>query len=170
MALTYKNLWDTLCEKHENRALTVVVDLRCRLYVLKCINDSNIKVHIQSLNTMYQQLKGMGKEIGEGNFMTLILASLLKSYQPLINMILLQTRVNTAKPLKPSIVMESILEEFDQLQIEESQSKAAGNAMLAKGGKRKGKKKKGSTQQSRNIANPDIDCWNCGEKGHTHTL
>ena len=41
--------------------------------------------------------------------------------------------------------------------------------MLAKGGKGKGKKKKGTTQQSGNIANPDIDCWNCGEKGHTHT-
>ena len=41
--------------------------------------------------------------------------------------------------------------------------------MLAKGGKGKGKKKKGSTQQSGNVANPDIDCWNCGEKGHTYT-
>ena len=41
--------------------------------------------------------------------------------------------------------------------------------MLAKGGKGKGKKNKGPTQQSGNIVNPDIDCWNCGEKGHTHT-
>ena len=41
--------------------------------------------------------------------------------------------------------------------------------MLVKGGKGKGKKKKGSTQQSGTVANPDIDCWNCGEKGHTHT-
>ena len=28
---TGKKLWDALCEKYENRALTVVVDLRCRL-------------------------------------------------------------------------------------------------------------------------------------------
>ena len=47
--------------------------------------------------------------------------------------------------------------------------KMAENVMLAKGGKGKGKKKKGSTQQSGNIVNQDIDCWNCGEKGHTHT-
>ena len=69
----------------------------------------------------------------------------------MINTISLQNRVNTSKPLKPSTVMESILEEFDRLQIKESQSKVAENAMLAKGGKGKGKKKKGSTQQSRNI-------------------
>ena len=62
---TGKKLWDALCEKHKNRALTVVVDLRCRLYVLKCLDNSNVKVHIQSLNTMYQQLKGMGEEISE---------------------------------------------------------------------------------------------------------
>ena len=103
---TDKKLWDALCEKHENRALTVVVDLRCRLYVLKCLDDSNVKVHIQSLNTMYQQLRGMGEEISKGNFTTLILASLPKSYRPLINTISLQNRVNTAKPLKPDTVME----------------------------------------------------------------
>ena len=77
---TGKKLWDALCEKHKKRVLTVVIDLRCRLYALKCLNDSNVKVHIQSLNAMYQQLKGMGKETGDGNFTTLILASLPKSY------------------------------------------------------------------------------------------
>ena len=39
--------------------------------------------------------------------------------------------------------------------------------ILAKGGNGEGKKKKGSTQQSGNVVNPDIDCCNCGEKGHT---
>ena len=137
--------------------------------MLKCLDHSNVKVHIQLLNTMYQQLKGMGEEISESDFTTLILTPLPKSYRPLINTISLQNRVNTSKPLKPSTVMESILEEFDRLQIKECQSKAAENAMLAKGGKGKGKKKKGSTQQSRNVANPDINCWNCGEKDHSHT-
>ena len=58
---TSKKLWDAPCEKHKKRALTVVVDLQRRLYVLKCLDNLNVKVHIQSLNAMYQQLKGMGK-------------------------------------------------------------------------------------------------------------
>ena len=77
---TGKKLWDALCEKHKKRALTVVVELQCRLYVLKCVNGLNVKVHIQLLNAMYQQLKGMGEEISDGNFMTLIFTSLPKSY------------------------------------------------------------------------------------------
>ena len=48
---TSKKLWDVLREKHEKRALTVVVDVQCRLYVLKCLDDSNVKVqthHVQA--------------------------------------------------------------------------------------------------------------------------
>ena len=160
---TGKALWDALCEKHEKKALTVVVDLWHRLYVLKCLDDSNVKTHIQSLNAMYQQLKGMGEVITETDFKTLILDSLPKSYRPLINTISLQNCANPTA-VKPAIVMESILEEFDRLQIKDSQSKTAENAMMATGIKGKGKKKKSPMHPSGNLTNPDIDCWNRGEK------
>ena len=63
--------------------------------------------------------------------------------------------------------MESILEEFDHLQIKESQSKATENAMMAKGGKGKGKKpRKGPGSTSGGATNLDVECWTCGEKGH----
>ena len=81
----------------------------------------------------------MGEKIEDGNLMTLILASLLKGYHPLINTISLQNHAETT-PLKPQVMMESILEEFDRLQNEDSQSKATENAVLANGGKGKGKK------------------------------
>ena len=56
-----KELWDALCEKHKKMAHTVVMDLQHRLYALKCLNNSNVKTHIQLLNAMYQQLKRMGE-------------------------------------------------------------------------------------------------------------
>jgi hypothetical protein len=139
------------------------VDLRCRIYALKCTDDSNVKTHIQSLVSLYEQLKGMGEIISDGDFMTLILASLPKSYT-----ISLQNHANP-QALDPRIVTETILEEFDRLQIEESQSKEAENAMTAKGGKGKGKRKKENNTTSRKPINPDIDCWGCGEKGHIKT-
>ena len=144
------------------------MDLWHRLYVLKCLDDSNVKTHIQSLNAMYQQLKGMGEVITETDFKTLILASLPKSYRPLINTISLQNCANPTA-VKPAIVMESILEEFDRLQIKDSQSKTAENAMMATGIKGKGKKKKSPMHPSGNLTNPDIECWNCGEKGHVRS-
>ena len=89
-----------------------------------------------------------------------------KGYHPLINTISLQNHAY-ATPLKPQIVMELILEEFNCLQIEESQSKVTENAMLAKGGKGKGKKPwKGDGLTSGGATNLDVECWTCGEKGH----
>ena len=127
-------MWGALCAKHEKKALTVIVDLWRRMYALKCLDEGNVKTHMETLSPMYEQLKGMGEKIEDGNFTMLILASLPKGYCPLINTISLQNHASTT-PLKPRVIMESILEEFGCLQIEESQSKATENAMLAKGGK-----------------------------------
>ena len=68
---------------------------------------------------MYEQLKRMGETITNGDFRTLILGSLLKTYCSLVDTITLQNHTSTTV-LKPKISMESILEEFDQLQIEDS--------------------------------------------------
>ena len=73
---TGKEMWNALCMKHEKRACMVIVDLWCRMYVLKCLDEGNVKAHMEALSTMYEQLKGMGKKIEDSKFTTLILASL----------------------------------------------------------------------------------------------
>ena len=113
-----KKLWDTLCEKHDKKGTYSCCRPTAQAICTQMPDNLNVKVQIQSLNAMYQQLKGMGKEISDGDFTTLILTSLPKSYQPLINMISLQNCMST-KPINPSTIMELILEEFDRLQIEE---------------------------------------------------
>ena len=71
------------------------MDLQCRMYALKCLDEGNVKTHMETLSSMYKQLKGMGKKIEDGNFTTLILASLPKGYRPLINAISLQNCTST---------------------------------------------------------------------------
>ena len=66
--------------------------------------------------------------------------------------------------------MELIPEEFDHLQIKKFQLKATENAMMAKGGKGKGKKPwKGAGLSSGGLTNSDIKCWTCGKKVHIKT-
>ena len=77
-----------------------MVDLGHRMYVLKCLDEGNVKAHMETLSTMYGLLKGMGEKIEDSNFMTLILASLLKGYPPMINMSSLQNHASTT-PLEP---------------------------------------------------------------------
>ena len=54
-------------------------------------------------------------------------------------MISLQNCTSTT-PLKPQVMIKLILEEFNCLQIKESQLKVTENAMIVKGGKGEGKK------------------------------
>ena len=102
---TGKAIWDALCDKHEKKALTGIVDLRCRIYALKCVDKVIVRNHIHSLSMMYEQLKGMGETITDGDFTTLMLESLPKTYRSLINTISLQNHTSTV-PLKPKIIME----------------------------------------------------------------
>ena len=98
--VTGKEMWDALCAKHEKKALTVIVDLQHRMYALKCLDEGSVKTHIETLSSMYEQLKGMGEKIEDGNFTMLILASLPKGYHLLINMISLNDCASMT-PLKP---------------------------------------------------------------------
>ena len=61
--MTGKEMWDALCTKHEKKALMVIVDLQRRMYALKCLDEGNVKTHMGTLSSMYEQLKGMGKKI-----------------------------------------------------------------------------------------------------------
>ena len=45
---TGKAIWDALCDKNEKKALTVIVDLRCRIYALKCVDEVNVRNHISN--------------------------------------------------------------------------------------------------------------------------
>ena len=59
---TGKEMWDTLCAKHEKKPLTVIMDLQHRMYALKCLDEGNVKTHMETLSSIYEQLKGMGKK------------------------------------------------------------------------------------------------------------
>ena len=47
--MTGKEMWNALCNKHEKKALTVIVDLWRRMYALKCLDKGNVKTHMETL-------------------------------------------------------------------------------------------------------------------------
>ena len=64
--------------------------------------------------------------------------------------------------LEPAKVIESLLDEFEQLTIEEHQLKAGKNSLAAMGGCGKSRNKKGNSGDNKS----DVECWKCGYKGH----
>ena len=77
---TTREVWNTVCEKHEKTALTVKVDMRQQMYEMKCEDDLNVHMHLEVLLQMQEQLAGMEAGLTDDDFVTIILGSLPKSY------------------------------------------------------------------------------------------
>ena len=56
---TAKEVWDAVCVKHETRALTIKVDMRRRMYEMKCEDEANVHTHLETLMRTQEQLVGM---------------------------------------------------------------------------------------------------------------
>jgi len=114
------------------------------MYKMKCEDESQVQTHLELLLRMQEQLTGMGAGLAYANLISIILGSLLKSYCPLINAITMSA-TNAKVYLKPKKVMESLLNEFNHLAIEDCQLKASENALTAGGRHGKSKNKGGSS-------------------------
>jgi len=109
---------------------------------------------------MQEQLAGMGVGLTDLDLVMVILGSLPKSYCPLINAISMSS-AHAKVTLKPGKVVESLINEFECLSIEDQQLKSAENALAAAGTCGKSCGKSGFKGKHTNA-----ECWKCGKKGH----
>ena len=109
---TAKEVWDAVCVKHETRALTVKVDMWRRMYEMKCEDEANVCKHLETLMRTQEQLAGMNTALTDDDLITVILGSLPKSYQPLINTITMSVAHAKAK-LEPDQIVSTLIDEFE---------------------------------------------------------
>jgi hypothetical protein len=126
---TGKEMWDALCKRNEDKAMVVTINIRSRIYALKCQDNANVTTHLHTLNMMREQLQLMGDPIDN------------RTYTSLVEALSIQHQENT-KSADPRKVIQTIQESFDRSQFEEAQMKATENAMLAKGGKGRGNQRR----------------------------
>src|SRR5882724_11314806 len=90
------------------------VDLQCHIYAMKCENQSQVQMHLESLMQMQEQLIGMTVGLADADLIIVILSSLPKSYCPLINAITMSS-AHTKVNLNPDNVVENLWDEFECL-------------------------------------------------------
>jgi len=96
--------------KHEKKALTIVVDIHHHIYKLRCKDKSQVHMHLET--QMQGQLAWMCVGLPDTDHVMVILGSLLKSYWPLINAILMSV-THSKVSLIPEKVIESLLDKLD---------------------------------------------------------
>ena len=83
-----KKLWDILESKYASMTLTNRLMMKMDLYSLKMEEGSNIIDHSNKFNELVSRLQNAGETIKEEEKALLILASLPKSFKPLVQSML----------------------------------------------------------------------------------
>jgi gag-polypeptide of LTR copia-type len=76
---TVKEAWAALKNDFEKRSKMITIDLRKRLYDIRCAENGNIRTHFDNIRTMREELASLGTELSEPDFSAVILGSLPKT-------------------------------------------------------------------------------------------
>jgi hypothetical protein len=133
---TTHNIWEAVCARHE-KVLTIQVDVQYQMYEMKCQDELNVQKHLEALAKMQKQLASMDAGLSKTEFVTVILSSLPKSYHPVINSMSMSASFAKVQ-LEPDTVISNLIDEFECLQVEEWQLKAAESALATTKGHSKG--------------------------------
>ena len=82
------------------------------MYEMKCEDEANVCTHLETLMRTQEQLAGMNAALTDDDLVTVILGSLPKSYQPLINAITMSATHAKAK-LEPDQIVSMLIDEFE---------------------------------------------------------
>src|SRR5271168_228940 len=148
-----KEAWDTLKTDFEKRSKMITVDLRKRLYDIRCTENGNIRTHFDNIRNMREELASLGTTLSEPDFSAIILGSLPKSYDQFISAVTATASV-LKQELKPEDLMQTIIDEFDRRSTRPGAHKEKGTdfAFFAGGaGNNRGGKK----------SDRDVECFNC---------
>ena len=99
---TVREVWTKVVQHHQNKAQLIVVELRTRLQNERCPDKGDIRKHLANLRQMREDLALMGESVTDENFHTIILSSLLLSYDNYLTSITNQ--------LSPTLIMITIPE------------------------------------------------------------
>ena len=137
-----KEAWDTLKSLLETQGALGIVLARRKLFRSQCEDGTTIQEHIRTLRGYQEELHNLGQKIDGEEFSIILLTSLPESWNNYIASI-----DTTALKDAPALIAR-ILEHDRRLSMRNSDD----TALAGKPGKKN--------------VNPNITCYNCGEKGH----
>ena len=170
---TAKEAWDTLKEQFARQSILQKVRLRQRYYSCKFQRNGNMLQHINTLKSLYDQLREIGAEIDDQELAMTLLASLPDEFKPLITALDAVGESNLSFQKVKAMLLNDFDRNSDNFAVQKSE-----NALFAKRnvhGRRgfQGRGRRGSVSRGAgNAGNLHADkvftgtCHFCKERGH----
>jgi hypothetical protein len=109
---TALEMWEAVKSQQEKKSRMVTVNMRHRLQAKKCLEQGDVRTHLNKLLAMHEDLTSMGESISDEDFTTIILGSILLSYDTYIAAIM-ATSTLLNQTLSPTNLIDAIHDEAD---------------------------------------------------------
>lgn len=139
-ATTAKQAWAALSTLYKSKGILGITTTRRKMHQTWCAEDGNIEEHIHTMRTFQVALARLGRPINNDEFAQTLMDSLPGSWDPFING-LSDNIASNSEQLLAKILAEDTRRQSRSGQQESSTALAAVNKA-------------------------DIDCYECGKKGH----
>src|SRR3979490_183300 len=108
-----KEIWDTLVAEMTKKPKMVVISIQRQLRNMKCLEDDDLREHLDKAQDLYSRLNDMGAKVSEEEFLDILLSSLPPSYESLMNT-LMTSLEEVGKPLDPDNIIRILKSQYDR--------------------------------------------------------
>ena len=158
-AKTAAEMWEQLKLVKEARGQLGVLSQRRRLYRTVAQENTDIAAHITELRQIQEQLHMMNSLVSDEDFVTILITSLPESWDQFTTAYLGAT--GNKMSVNSHELIAILLGEYRRRQEKENTDDSA---MVSRGHGARGSAGKSDRKSDKKS---DVECWNCGKRGHT---
>jgi hypothetical protein len=151
---TVKEGFDKLVALFEKRSMMNAIELKRKLATTFCEENADVREHFRTMKMMREDLAVMGEAITDAEFASFLVVSLPKSFDAHLSAVSAVLRADS-RSFTAEQVEACILDEYDRQLARGSTRRGKGARDVALTADGQGRKKKSN-----------IECHNCGKKGH----
>ena len=169
---------DAVKEDATTKSTLFLLDAEDQLASMKLAENNDPKVHLmevkqhfQLMGQLHDNLLKMGSTISDSHYNTIIMSSLLESYQPTLQTITAAEWASTllgtssSRAMKPNDLITFITEEAQHRVINDKRIKKAESVLAALSKKQRTRKHR--SNKGKEKSTPGTTCENCKNAGHT---
>ena len=172
------DMQDAVKEDATTKSTLFLLDAEDQLASMKLAENNDPKVHLmevkqhfQLMGQLHDNLLKMGSTISDSHYNTIIMSSLLESYQPTLQTITAVEWASTllgtssSRAMKPNDLITFITEEAQHRVINDKHIKKAESVLAALSKKQRTRKHR--SNKGKEKSTPGTTCENCKNAGHT---
>jgi hypothetical protein len=157
-----KERWEAIVKEYTDKGAYAQTELRTKFLESRCPDKGNIREFLEGLRVKKEELAQVGVTIDDKDYLSTIVGSLPYALSNFASSQLTAARMfSSTKTIDPDILISLLVEESDRQRAQFSRRKFGGKG-------KEGEKDEalGVTPEKGKKPRRDVECWNCGGKGH----